>query len=79
MTHHSSEPDTETRAAASGAESELSPEARLSRLESQVATLAGAVRALAHGLENVPAEDTPPEEAAKGARLAHELLLSQGL
>lgn len=57
-----------------------SPEARLSQLESQVATLAGAVRALAHGLEKLPSQDTQTaEEAARGARLAHELLLSQGL
>ncbi|GAU69768.1 hypothetical protein SSP35_14_01020 [Streptomyces sp. NBRC 110611] len=54
-------------------------EARLSRLEAQLATLAEAVRALAHGLENIPSQDTPPEEAARGARLAHELLLSKGL
>ncbi|GGT00929.1 hypothetical protein [Streptomyces chromofuscus] len=57
----------------------LGPEARLSRLEAQVATLAEAVRVLARGLENIPSEDVPPEEAARGARLAHELLLSQGL
>ncbi|WP_327315800.1 hypothetical protein [Streptomyces sp. NBC_01235] len=57
----------------------LGPEARLSRLEAQVATLAEAVRALAQGLESIPSEDTAPEEAARGARLAHELLLSQGL
>ncbi|MCX2925583.1 hypothetical protein [Streptomyces sp. NEAU-W12] len=57
----------------------LGPEARLSRLEAQVATLAEAVRALARGLESLPSEDTPPEEAARGARLAHELLLSEGM
>ncbi|MFI7296432.1 hypothetical protein [Streptomyces sp. NPDC050121] len=57
----------------------LGPEARLSRLEAQVATLAEAVRVLARGLENIPSEDVPPEEAAPGARFAHELLLSQGL
>ncbi|MBZ9643580.1 hypothetical protein [Streptomyces sp. PSKA30] len=55
------------------------PEARLSRLEAQVATLAEAVRALARGLEDIPSEDVPPEKAAHGARLAHELLLAQGL
>ncbi|WNF00759.1 hypothetical protein PS467_38235 [Streptomyces luomodiensis] len=60
-------------------DAEPGPEARLSRLETQVGTLAEAVRALAHGLENIPSKDVPPEEAARGARLAHELLLSQGL
>ncbi|WP_030246308.1 MULTISPECIES: hypothetical protein [unclassified Streptomyces] len=55
------------------------PEARLSRLEAQVATLAEAVRVLARGLENIPSQDVSPEEAARGARLAHELLLAQGL
>ncbi|TQJ36946.1 hypothetical protein OHU34_00755 [Streptomyces sp. NBC_00080] len=55
------------------------PEARLSQLEEQVSTLAEAVRALAHGLESIPSQDNPPEEVARGARLAHELLLSQGL
>ncbi|MFF1272126.1 hypothetical protein ACFVZC_01645 [Streptomyces marokkonensis] len=55
------------------------PEARLSRLETQVATLAEAVRVLARGLEDIPSQDVSPEEAARGARLAHELLLSQGL
>ncbi|MEV5007213.1 hypothetical protein ACIQFZ_09030 [Streptomyces sp. NPDC093064] len=64
-------------AAATGAVPEL--EARLSRLEAQTATLAEAVRALARGLENIPSQDTPPGEAAQGARLAHELLLAQGL
>jgi hypothetical protein len=54
-------------------------DARLSLLEAQVTTLAEAVRALARGLESIPSEDVPPEEAARGARLAHELLLSQGL
>ncbi|MDW4909229.1 hypothetical protein RB628_28785 [Streptomyces sp. ADMS] len=57
----------------------LDPEARLGQLEAQVATLAEAVRVLARGLENIPSKDVPPEEAARGARLAHELLLSQGL
>ncbi|MGC9541306.1 hypothetical protein [Streptomyces sp. UG1] len=57
----------------------LGPEDRLSRLEAQVATLAEAVRVLARGLENIPSQDVSPEEAERGARLAHELLLSQGL
>ncbi|WP_275435046.1 hypothetical protein [Streptomyces qinglanensis] len=42
-------------------------------------TLAEAVRALARSLEAVPSQDTPPEETARGARLAHEILLSQSL
>ncbi|MGV9253199.1 hypothetical protein [Streptomyces sp. NPDC003697] len=66
--------------AAPGTESGQSPEQRVSQLEAQVATLADAVRALAKGLESVPVEDNEPEEeAARGARLAHELLLAQGL
>lgn len=64
---HSPEPDT-----APG------PDARLSRPEARVATPTEAVRALAQGLESIPSKDTPPAEAARGARLAHELLLSGG-
>ncbi|MEU0398043.1 hypothetical protein ABZ208_35895 [Streptomyces sp. NPDC006208] len=53
---------------------------RLRILESQVQVLAQAIRALAEGLEDIPSEDTEMEKrAARGARLAHELLLSQGL
>ncbi|CAM5573491.1 hypothetical protein [Streptomyces aurantiogriseus] len=53
---------------------------RLSLLEAQVQVLAQAVRALAGGLEEGPSQDTEREkQAARGARLAHELLLSQGL
>ncbi|MGW7363496.1 hypothetical protein ACWGI8_08720 [Streptomyces sp. NPDC054841] len=49
-------------------------------LESQVETLAGAIRALAEGLEEIPSQDAEREgQPARGARLAHELLLSQGL
>ena len=56
------------------------PDDRLRLLESQVQTLAQAVRALAEGLEENPSEDTETAaEAARGARLAHELLLSQGM
>ncbi|GAA2510918.1 hypothetical protein GCM10010406_54100 [Streptomyces thermolineatus] len=56
------------------------PEERLRLLESQVQTLAQALRALARGLEEIPSEDTRLEtEAARGARLAHELLLAQGM
>lgn len=67
--NHPEEPDATT----------LGSEDRLSKLEAQVATLAEAVRVLARGLESIPSEDVPPEEAARGARLAHELLLAQGL
>jgi hypothetical protein len=53
---------------------------RLRLLESQVQVLAQAVRALAEGLEVIPSKDTVMEQqAARGARLAHELLLSKGL
>lgn len=55
-------------------------EQRLSLLETQVTTLAEAVRALARGLEKIPTEDRAmQEEASRGARTAHELLLSQRL
>ncbi|MBO8190516.1 hypothetical protein ITI46_02135 [Streptomyces oryzae] len=64
---------------APGPDATPTAEARLSRLEAQMTTLAEAVRALAHGMEAVPSQDTPPEETARGARLAHEILLSQGL
>ncbi|MFB7467717.1 MULTISPECIES: hypothetical protein [unclassified Streptomyces] len=53
---------------------------RLSLVEAQVQTLAQAVRALAEGLEANPSQDTDASaHAARGARLAHELLLAQGL
>lgn len=53
---------------------------RLRILESQVQVLAQAVKALAEGLEDIPSQDTERDkQAARGARLAHELLLSQGL
>lgn len=78
--NHSREPDTVTRPTAPAGEGPQSPEARLSLLESKVATLADAVRALARGLEENPSQDVPlADEAARGARLAHELLLSQNL
>ena len=55
-------------------------EERLSLLEAQVSTLADAVRALVRGLESIPTEDvSQSEEAARGARMAHEILLSQNL
>ncbi|MGW3247404.1 hypothetical protein [Streptomyces sp. NPDC001070] len=72
--------DTETRPTAPDAGAAESPNARLTRLESQVKTLADAIRALAQGLESIPSQDTAlAEEAARGARLAHEILLSQEL
>ncbi|MFF6772876.1 hypothetical protein ACFY8W_04855 [Streptomyces sp. NPDC012637] len=53
---------------------------RLRILEAQVQVLAQAVRAPAEGLEEIPSQDTAMEkQAARGARLAHELPLSQGL
>ncbi|MFH8576552.1 hypothetical protein OHB11_35540 [Streptomyces zaomyceticus] len=53
---------------------------KLRTLEAQVQVLAQAVRALAEGLEEIPSQDTDREkQAARGARLAHELLLSEGL
>lgn len=53
---------------------------RLRVLEAQVQVLAQAVRALAEGLEEIPSQDIEREKkATRGARLAHELLLSQGL
>ena len=53
---------------------------KLRTLEAQVQVLAQAVRARAEGLEEIPSQDTDREkQAARGARLAHELLLSQGL
>lgn len=52
---------------------------RLRILESQVQVLAQAVRALAEGLNETPSRDTETEgQAVRGARLADELLLSQG-
>ena len=57
-----------------------STDERLRLLESQVETLAGAIRALAEGLEEIPSQDAERKgQPARGARLAHELLLSQGL
>ncbi|GAA2447035.1 hypothetical protein [Streptomyces macrosporus] len=57
-----------------------SQEARLLVLESQVQALAEAVRVLTRSLEQPPPRDVSlPEEAARGARLAHEILLAQGL
>lgn len=55
-------------------------EERISQLEAQVSTLADAIRALAKSLERIPIEDVSPmDEAARGARMAHEILLSRNL
>lgn len=78
MTNHTPEQGTGTRPSTLDTQSE---EERLRLLETHVQTLADAVRALAQGLENIPTQDDAlaAEAAARGARLAHELLLSQGL
>ncbi|MER6143975.1 hypothetical protein ABT174_28715 [Streptomyces sparsogenes] len=78
MTNHTPEQDPGTRPGSVGTQSE---EDRLRLLETQVQTLADAVRALAQGLEPIPTQDPTlaAQAAARGARLAHELLLSQGL
>lgn len=66
--------------AAGGDRGDRSPEERLRVLEAQVQTLAQALRALAGGLEEPPIQEPEPgKAAARGARLAHELLLTQGL
>lgn len=69
-----------------GAESGAGPQAasveeRLALLEAQVQTLAQALRSLAMGLEEIPSQEPVEvrQAAARGARLAHELLLSQGM
>jgi hypothetical protein len=55
-------------------------EERISLLEAQVSTLADAVRALATSLESIPTEDVAHvEEAARSARMAHEILLARNM
>ncbi|SCK53620.1 hypothetical protein [Streptomyces sp. WMMB 322] len=55
-------------------------EERISLLEAQVSTLADAVRALATSLESIPTKDVSHvDEAARGARMAHEILLARNL
>ncbi|MCM2577224.1 hypothetical protein [Streptomyces meridianus] len=70
-----------TQSSAEGSGTGTAPEdvqGRLSVLESQVQVLAQAVRALAQGLEDIPSQDPErAEQAARGARLAHELLLAE--
>jgi hypothetical protein len=52
---------------------------RAEMLEAQVQALGQAVHALIEGMEEIPDRDPDPQRAARAARLAHELLLSQGL
>lgn len=52
---------------------------RAEMLEAQVQALGQAVRALIEGMEELPDQDPDPQQAARAARRAHELLLSQGL
>lgn len=52
---------------------------RLDALESHVQTLTQALRALTEGLEQNPADEPAPDPLARSARLAHEILLAQGL
>ncbi|MGW7446600.1 hypothetical protein [Kitasatospora sp. NPDC054795] len=52
---------------------------RVEMLEAQVQALGQAIRALIQGMEEIPDQEPDPEHPARAARLAHELLLSQGL
>ncbi|MBO1414568.1 hypothetical protein [Streptomyces sp. FH025] len=52
---------------------------RVELLESQVQALGQAIRAIIRGFEEIPDQEPDPERPARAARLAHELLLSQGL
>ncbi|MFJ5117179.1 hypothetical protein [Kitasatospora sp. NPDC088548] len=52
---------------------------RVEMLESQVQALGQAIRTLVQGMEEIPDQEPDPEQAARSARLAHELLLAQGL
>ncbi len=55
---------------------------RLNMLETRVQTLAQAVRAIAEGLEKVEGllpRSPEDEQLSRAARLAHEILLAQGL
>ncbi|WP_345012634.1 hypothetical protein [Streptomyces shaanxiensis] len=55
-------------------------EQRVRNLEQRVETLTAAVRALAEGLELSPSNGADDGgRGARGARLAHEILLSRGL
>lgn len=52
---------------------------RVELLEAQVQALGQAIRALIKGMEEIPDQEPDAERPARAARLAHELLLSQGL
>jgi hypothetical protein len=52
---------------------------RIEQLEGQVDALVQAVHALVDGLERDPVVHTEDDRAARGARLARELLLARGL
>ncbi|MFH9352278.1 hypothetical protein [Kitasatospora sp. NPDC017646] len=52
---------------------------RVEMLEAQVRALGQAIRALVQGMEEIPDQEPDPERPARAARLAHELLLAQGL
>ncbi|MFD5462164.1 hypothetical protein ACFWIQ_04935 [Kitasatospora sp. NPDC127059] len=52
---------------------------RIELLEAQVRALGQAIRALVQGMEEIPDQEPDSERPARAARLAHELLLDQGL
>ena len=52
-------------------------EERVQLLEARVATLADAIRVLAHGLEDLPMAEPGERPAAEAARRAHDLLLAE--
>ncbi|WP_037603539.1 hypothetical protein [Streptacidiphilus rugosus] len=52
---------------------------RAELLEARVQALGRAVRALIDGMEEIPDRAPDPGRPARAARLAHEILLAQGL
>jgi hypothetical protein len=52
---------------------------RIGQLEAQVDALVQAMHALIEGLERDPVQHSEDDRAARGARLARELLLTRGL
>ena len=54
------------------------PETRIEELEQRVETLTDALRALIDGLADDPPRDVLDSPAARGARLAREVLLAGG-